>query len=311
MSCTSELNDKNSALRKWFYENQNTEQLSRYNKYLQSNLPIILPIGPEIPPAGFKFIGTVVDYLIRYAANGNKLDFQNTIAMNAVRSPSSNNTIKGYFLIGKWHLCGEHPASQAAIYSATALTILDGYYRSGSLPFDFAYRKISDKMIRNCDIADINEQLKENLEGFIEKYGGDYYYNDIANIIRRFRENLLNACGQLYGAKLVNGDNEFNNSIFVGGADFDCIIHHKDKKVLTEIKTSKNNTTIKNLRQLLTYALLYDPELDFFEIDSIGFYHSRSGSFRYIDIDNTILNVFPGFKSVTDARKSFINAISK
>jgi hypothetical protein len=79
--------------------------------------------------------------------------------------------------------------------------------------------------------------------------------------------------------------------------------------ILTEIKTKIKPLTIQDLRQILCYALLYDERKDSFKFTDIGFYHSRSGSFRCLAIDSAIEMAFVGFKSVDSARKAFVAAL--
>lgn len=68
---------------------------------------------------------------------------------------------------------------------------------------------------------------------------------------------------------------------------------------------------IKQLRQIIGYALLYDQKKDDFKCTDIGIYYSRSGSFRFLPIGDVMEKTLSGFKSVSQARKAFISEIKK
>lgn len=103
----------------------------------------------------------------------------------------------------------------------------------------------------------------------------------------------------------------FKNSRLVGGADFDCIIEYNDRMILIDIKTITEPLSIYHLHEIIGYALLYDAEKDDFKFTDIGIYHSRSGSFRFLPIDQVIEKSLSSFKSVSQAREAFISEIKK
>ena len=114
----------------------------------------------------------------------------------------------------------------------------------------------------------------------------------------------------MYQARIMDVSQSLFNSRLVDGADFDCVIECDGRTVLTDIKTLTRPLTIQNLRQLLGYALLIDPDVDGFDISDIGFYHSRSASFRYVPIEKAINECLNGFDSVAQARVAFISDIN-
>ena len=130
-------------------------------------------------------------------------------------------------------------------------------------------------------------------------------------MIRLFVKARKDPKNELFDARMVVSNQALKNSILVEGADFDCVIESKNSLVLTDIKTTTKPLTIQHLRQIIGYALLYDEKKDNFKFTHVGIYHSRSGSFRSLPIDNVIEMTLIGFKSVMPARKAFIAAVNE
>lgn len=136
------------------------------------------------------------------------------------------------------------------------------------------------------------------------------YENEIAFIINTFQEALSDSRSDIFDINFTEYNNGFANSWLVGGADFDCIIENKNKSVLTDIKTKINKLSMSDLYQIVSYSLLHDETKDKFNFDSVGVYHSRSGSFRMLDIQEMVEECFYGFSSIDEARKTFIDTIT-
>lgn len=137
---TSQIKDKNSPFRRFLTKFENEEGRKECLARLQSTKPIRPPLftTPK-PPTVYGFIGTTADYLIRYTANGNSLIFEDTIAQRAlprvVNNSFEHQTLKDLYEIGKQYLDGRDATDSKAIYSASALTMLDNFRRSnGRLP---------------------------------------------------------------------------------------------------------------------------------------------------------------------------------
>lgn len=278
------------------------------------------PNNIEYPANVFMMRGVIVDYLIRYVANGNKLDFMHTIAFEGQNAFSGSQwAIYTHwsciiFAMGKCFLDGRAATSREAVFSATALAILDGYYRSERLPFEMPYChdtvESCEQYLFTDDESKIIEIARWMIDGVINCRGEEDFYEDIINVVNIFNEAFCTSSGQLFGSRFIEKVPLLNNGNLLGGADFDCLIHHKNKKVLTEIKTTRSKTTAQNLRQLIGYALLADPKKDELIFDSIGYYHSRAGSFRTMNIEDVIRAGFNDFATIEEARNEFITTIS-
>ncbi|MCD6273715.1 MAG: hypothetical protein J7K30_12955 [Deltaproteobacteria bacterium] len=143
MSLTSQLKDKNSPVRQFFTKYENKKGAKECLKSLQSSKEIQLP---PFKPASFvvyAFIGTSTDYLLRYTANGNHLNFEETIAHQALEftngilnSSYKNiaNHLETLYKLGKEYIDGRDATDHEAAYSATALAMMDNVFRSGRLP---------------------------------------------------------------------------------------------------------------------------------------------------------------------------------
>ena len=178
MSVTSQLKDKNSPLRQFFLEYEDKAGMIECLAALQASKPT-KPLGYRPPSnVAYAFIGTTTDYLIRYNAGGNKLIFENTIAYAAQKKdifykellPESIHVYELPFLqpgeyymnslseIGMQYLDGRNASNNKAIYSATALAVMDGVYRTGFLP------KLFYKSISSNEIERIGKMKGEELE---------------------------------------------------------------------------------------------------------------------------------------------------
>lgn len=324
MSLTNQIKDNNSPVRQFFTEFEKKDGMKKCLALLQSTTPI-QPLS-FIPSslAVHKLIGTTTDYLIRYTANGNNLQFDNTIASQAIfragftDSPFEENRnqeiMENLFKIGKQNLDGRIATDYKAIYSATALSVMDGFFRSGRLPQLFVEPIQEDKQqaIEKLNEEDFSEKTTNYLfSEYFANLGGEQYAQDISDLIQLFIKARQDLESELFGAKIVVSNQALKNSGLVGGADFDCVIESKNRLALTDIKTTTKPITIEHLRQIIGYALLYDENKDDFKFTDIGIYHSRSGSFRSLPIGSVIEMVLTNFKSVDEARKAFIEMVKK
>ena len=324
MSLTSQLKQKNSPVRQFFekYENdvgmawcialnlQSTKQ-ARPMKY-----------EPELQ-AAYSFIGTTADYLLRYTLQRNRLSFEDSFAYKAIKSGSyvliedAQRIIRpDYFFalyeIGKFYLDGRDAVDEQSAYSALALAVLEHYYRSGHLP------KVLLSPISNEESSQISRLRGRSLvsktawyffDRLYQSLGGELYASDVNELVRLCASACHDPSSELYRAKLKECSQSFVNSKLVGGADFDCVIECNNRSVLTDIKTTLEPVSITNFRQLLGYALLCDPDKDGFDFSDVGFYHSRSASFRYLPVERVIKECLPSLKSIKNARAVFINEL--
>lgn len=314
MSLTSQLQDKNSPVRQFFTEFEKKDGTKNCLALLQSTTPIRPLSFTPSSKAVYTFMGTTTDYLIRYTANGNALHFENTIASEALgfrallkgASGEIIQHLESLFKIGKQNLDGRNASDYEAIYSATALAIMDNFFRSGLLP------ELFRESIQKHSGRSLKEKITNDLfSKYFAILGGDQYAQDISELIRLFVKARKDPGSELFDAKFVVNNQALGNSELVEGADFDCVIETKNSLVLTDIKTTTKPLTIGHLRQIIGYALLYDDKKDNFKFTHIGIYHSRSGSFRSLPIDSVIEMTMAGFKSVGAARKAFIAAVQK
>lgn len=319
MSLTSQLKDKNSQVRYFFEKYQNKKGMKKSLSSLQST-KILTPMFFEPRSLStYALIGTTADYLLRYTANKNHLDLEETVAKLAFysfgdipREDSKKNYnceylsdhIKALDKIGESFLDGRDAKESKAIYSATALSLMDNVFRSHILPVIFnSTTKENYKKEENNHTAFLFNQYYELL-------GGRLYENELAFIINTFQKALNDNRSEIFGINLTVYNKGFANSRLVGGADFDCIIQSQNKSVLTDIKTKINKLSVSDLYQIISYSLLYDEAKDNVKFDSIGIYHSRSGSFRELDTQEIVEECFYGFGSIDEARKTFIDTIT-
>lgn len=297
---------------------------------LQSSQPIRRPAFTPASFVTYSYIGTTADYLLRYTANKNSLTFENTIAHQALdysfifrdmlddesADDQGGTYLESLYKIGKHYLDGRDATDHKAIYSATALTVLDGVYRSRYLPKLF-YEPIptaKKEQIKSLCLLDEYREILEKTTWFLfdeyyETLGGELYAQDISDLIGIFAQANQSPESEFFNARFTVFNQGLKNARLVGGADFDCVIEYDNCLVLTDIKTMINPLRIEHLRQIMGYALLYDPKKDDFKFTDIGIYHSRSGSFRFLHMDSVIEKCLSSFKSVSQAREAFISSV--
>jgi hypothetical protein len=321
MSLTNQLKHKDSPVRQFFSKYEDKEGVKECLELLQSTKESQLPdFSPSF--VTYNFIGVVSDYLIRYTANGNSLIFEETIAFKALENFDSSTksehkkihtVLKALFKIGMCHLDGREATEHSTIYSATALAVIDGFYRSSKFP------KIFSEPICLEEIEAVKKQVGKSrrekevafLYGkFFLSLGGDLYANDISKILGKFIAETSNPSGDLFCAKFPIFNQEFCNSFLVGGADFDCIFEINNVFILTDIKTTIAPLSISGLRQILGYALIFNPKIDPFKFSCAGIYYSRSGSFKFLPVEFLIKKILPKLKNAKSARKTFSKELS-
>lgn len=326
MSLTGQLKQKNSPVRQFFEKHEDKSGMRWcLALHLQSAKPI-LPFSyePELKTT-YSFMGTATDYLLRYTIQGNKLCFEDSFAYKPIKSRSTlidweaeriirPDFFQALFNIGKFYLDGRDAVDEQSVYSALALAVLEHYYRSGCLP------KILLSPTSKEEEAWINGLDGKNLDHktawyffdvFYQSLGGCLFAKETAKLVMLFANTLSDRNSNLYKASLWGGGQSLVNSKLVGGADIDCIIECDGRYVLTDIKTSLEPLSITNLQQLLGYSLLYDPDKDDFEFSDIGFYHSRSASFRFLPLEQVVKECLPSFASIKHAREVFVSEIKQ
>jgi hypothetical protein len=317
MSLSSQLDNKNSTVSMFFHRYEDKQGVKECLAELQSTKEIKKPSYEPASRPVWGLIGTTTDYLLRYVANNNRLDFNQTIANAATRffqhlPDEKIETINVLYGIGQVNLDGRRP-DEAAVYSATALSLLDNVYRSGGrLPAYFDESIADDGRL---DSLPRDYGLPEKLvmlryyDYFCEQLGGKSYAQDILEIIDIFASAQNNCDDEFSDTSFTVFNRALGNSYLVGGADFDCVISKNKKKILTDIKTTINPLPKLALWQLIGYALLHDDKKDQFKIDGVGIYFSRSGSFRHLPTSTIIQKCFPSLKTVDAAKKAFIKEL--
>jgi len=340
MSLTGQLDDKNSLVHQFFVKYEDRVGTKECLSLLQSSKYLTLPLFKPSPPRPYyPYVGTTVDYLIRYISNNNHLDFEATIAGSmgvpieegqlesiqrictqvegSMGVPITDEDIIGarfcdYVLlekIAKVYLDGRR-VDELAVYSATALAMLDGLHRSGRLPKSFGQNMPEEKMFRIGRLpcgSNINEKTVMFLfdEYCFDALNWELYVQDVLAITGLFVDALNKPNGDLYQTKFVVFNQALANSGWVGGADFDCIIQQNGRAILTDIKTTTIELKIAHLRQLIGYVLLHDELLDGFGITDVGIYSARAGSFRYLPIEDLVKKCMPTFNSISEVKKYF------
>lgn len=325
MSLTSQLDQKDSPVSIFFKCHESSDGIKKCLAELQSSKPIIHPPYEPSSRSVWGFIGTTTDYLIRYVANNNKLDLNETIAHEAVSYAndepvflpflhSKYETVNALWRIGEMYL-DERKADDSVVYSATALSMLDNVFRSGGrLPrsFDEPLTPAERELIGTLP-AGYDETEKEAMVRFYGYFcntlGGAFYTQDILTTLETFSLAIKNTNDEMTNARISTFNRALANSLTVGGADFDCVITKGSSRILTDIKTTIKPLPANALRQLIGYALLHDPEVDGFEFDHIGIYFSRSGSFRYLPSKEVFQRCFPSLKTLEGTKKAFFNAV--
>ena len=324
MSLTSQLKQKNSPVRQFFEKHEDKSGMRWcLALHLQSTKPILpLSYEPELKTT-YSFMGTATDYLLRYTIQENKLCFEDSFAYKPIKSRDSlivwkaeriirPEFFQALFEIGKFYLDGRDAIDEQSIYSATALAVLEHYYRSGHFPTILVspISKEKEAWINDLDGESLNHKTAWYFfDTFYQSLGGKLYAQEIAKLVMLFASAIRDPNSELYKASIWSGSQSLVNSKLVGGADLDCVIECNDRYVLTDIKTTLEPLSITHFQQLLSYALLYDSSKDGFEFSDIGFYHSRSGSFRFLPIKQVIKECFPGFASLEHAREVFVSEI--
>lgn len=193
MSLTRQIKDKNSPVRRFFTKFENKEGAKECLALLQSTKSIR---QLQFTPASivvFSFIGTATDYLIRYAANGNSLTFENTIANKALgyadTKKCSPQYLESLYEIGKQYLDGRDATDYKAVYSATALAMMDNVYRSGLLPKLFSESVPREKTTRLL------------FDEYYESLGGKLYAQDVSELVETFVAGTKNQESELFNAK--------------------------------------------------------------------------------------------------------------
>ncbi len=288
---------------------------------LQNNKP---PLPLSYKPnsvTSYSFGGTATDYLLRYTIQNNSMRLEDSFAYQSVKANhtmilwESERILKPAFFsalfdIGKFYLDGRDATDEKSVYSATALAVLEHLYRSEHLPKALS-SSISEELlawIKTIDGDSLEHKIAwYTFDDFYQSLGGKSYADDIALLIRLFSKSWHDPSNKIYKARISPVSQSLFNSRLVNGADFDCIIECNGRTVLTDIKTSIKPLTIQHVRQLLGYALLLDPDVDGYDVTDIGFYHSRSASFRFVSLEKAIKDCFRGFTTVTHARETFIS----
>lgn len=186
MSLTSEIKRKDSPVRRFFDKYENQEGCKECLAHLQSTRPIRLPQFVPTSDQYYRCAGTTVDYLIRYAANGNNLSFEDTIAHQALELSTDSDKrrrLGDLYEIGKRYLDGRDASDPQAVYSATALTLLDNFFRSLRLPklFDeqtYDYRR---EQIERLGLSDVIQKSRSA------------YIKALREVLRERRKQRLNA----------------------------------------------------------------------------------------------------------------------
>ena len=328
MSLTSQLKDKSSPVREFFEKYENNDGANECLALLQSTRPTRpLSFTPGLRGT-HAVIGTAADYLLRYTFQGNSLLFENTIAYSASKLGMSTGQMiadgeyryldssffQSLFEIGKFYLDGRNATDENSVYSATALAVLDGWWRSSSVPKVF-FTPVSNETKLWVHNQDENSPSQKSawylFDFYYQSLGGKLYAEDISELINQCLIALHNRESEIFKASIIVGNDSLSNSRLVGGADFDCVIEYNSRQILTDIKTTIKPLTIAHLRQLLGYALLYEEDKDNFKFTDIGIYHSRSVSFRYLPVGHVVKICLPNFISTQDAREVYISKLKQ
>ena len=321
MSLTNQLKDKNSPVRQFFEKYENKDGVSECLAFLQSTKPIRpLSFIPE-SRGTHAVMGTTADYLFRYTVQGNSLCFENTTAYIAGRGGVSyggeyrtldSAFFRSLFEIGKFYLDGRYATDEYSIYSATALAVLDGFFRSSHVPQIFLapISKETELRINKLDGDNPSQKLAWYLfDLYYQSLGGKLYAQDLSELINQLMLAIQDNKSEIYKASIKVGNEVLSNSKLVGGADFDCVIEYTNRHVLTDIKTTLKPLTIAHLRQILGYALLYEEGKDSFKFTDVGIYHSRSVSFRFLPVSRVIEMCLPSFDSLQHVREAFVSEL--
>ena len=314
MSLTENLRTKDTLVGQFFARYENKIGARNCLNLLMDGKEIHLPLlAPPFPRSYYPCAGITIEYLISYIANNNYLDFKNTVAgshdlsifgIDEQCAPSSEYTIL-LENVGKPYLDGRK-VDELAVYAATALSLLEGLVRSGYLPKSFG-QEISSERLSQIEKLPCGKNIYEKKCFWLfdnycfEILNWPSYVQDILTMVRLFVSAFYNPDGDMYGAKF----SVFSKALKFGSAHFDCVIQHNGHQILTDIKATVKPLEKASLRQLIGYALLHDEELDGYSITDVGIYFARSGSFRYLPINELIQQCLPSFNSIEEAKGAF------
>lgn len=187
-----------------------------------------------------------------------------------------------------------------------------------SLPRGHRNHRVDRNVLQNrinaleFQIPDVGCAAHAQLEAYRQaELGGPVFIRDLQWMVRTFRNACLETGGVLEGACLLHGNVSMSNAIYVLGADIDSVIEVQGQRVLTEFKTSRRRLTTESLRQLLCYALLVNPKEDGWDVDAVGVYHVRSGSYRTLPVEQMVSVTLPGLGGISHARKVFVESMRK
>ncbi len=317
MSLTSQLDKRDSPVRQFFSFHESKEGMEESIAQLRSSRPFF---QTDFKPPFYvaSIIGTSSDYLIRYIANRNKLNFRKIIAAEAVMrgqllglldDVDYDPYLQVLFEVGQFGLRGQSAMSPEAVVSSLSLALLDNFYRSGYFPKAFADKLSADerKKARRLRYGQsyLERKVFFQLFKYLDVIGSDSLVQEIATIASLFENGLQEPSSEIFGIKFAVYNKALYHSGLVGGADFDCVIQYGKAHVLTEIKSTKKDIDKDHLRQLLGYNLLYSRSQDKFPLTHLGFYYSRACSFRYAPADFLIAKCLPAFSSLNAARVAF------
>lgn len=315
MSLTDQLHIKDSNLSRFFREYEDKAGAKKCLKLLTDTKPIHRPLLPAPTRAYWSCTGITIDYLIRYIANGNNLLIEETVAGegweripyfeygNEIQDLQAAYSILMNY-IGKAYLDGR-VVDELAVYSGTALAVLEGLVRRGQLPRSFSQEISSDKISKIEKLPYGTNHFERKCLWLFDDYcfeelGWESYVQDILRMASIFTDTTNNLCGELYGAEFP----VLGKSLWYGG-HFDLLIKLNEHYILSDIKASTKKLEKSSLRQLISYILSQDTDMDGFNVTDAGIYYARSGAFRYLPNSFLISQCLPTFKSLEDAKSAF------
>jgi hypothetical protein len=315
MSFTEQLHIKDSNLNRFLSKHEDKAGARKCLELLTDTKPIHGPLLPAPTPAYWSCAGITIDYLIRYIANGNNLLIEETVAGEGwEKIPYSEwggeiqdlqaaySILMGY--VGKAYLDGR-VVDELAVYSGTALAVLEGLVRRGRLPRSFG-QEISSKKISKIEKLPLgNNHFERKCLWLFDDYcfetlSWEFYVQDILNMASLFTDTTNNLSGELYGAKFP----VLGKSLGYGG-HFDLLVQLNGRYILSDIKASTKKLEKSSLRQLISYILSHDTNMDGFNVSDAGIYYARSGGFRYLPVSFLINQCLPAFTTLEDAKSAF------
>ncbi len=317
MSVKSQLENQGSPVRQFFEEYEDRVGRKECLALLQSNKPFSPPLLESPSRSYYYYVGITIEYLIRYITNNNSLDFENTKARSGWIPGEARFVDQILFEnVAQAYLDGRK-VDELAVYSATALAMLDSLRRSGMLPQSFS-QEVPDEKISRIKRLPCGSNIDEKTVLFLfdeycfDALSWEFYVQDVLTITSLFVDALNNPTGDLYQSKFVAYNQVLAGSAAAWGlgAEFDCVIQQNGRQILTDIKTTIRPLNIGHLRQLIVYALFHDELLDGLAITDVGIYSSRAGSFRYLPIEDVIKKCMPAFKSIAEAKERFFSEVT-